>query len=312
MTLKEKTVGSLFWSALEKITRFGLNFIVGIILARLLEPSEFGLIGLLTVFISFSNLFIDSGFSQSLIRKRDCTSQDYSTVFIFNIIVSSVCYLILFLSASHIAHFYEQPILSQITRVYGIILILQSFALIQQTALVKKLDFKYLARVNVSASFVAGIVAIFMAYRDFGVWSLVWQQLFRQVLINVFLWSKQGWKVHFKFDYPLFKEHFNFGVKMLLSGLIYSISNNMYYLVIGKVFSARELGFYTRAEQFNNLPSKNFTGIISNVSYPILSKIQDSQHGLLNAYKKLTQHSTYIVFISMIGWLRCQKTWFLF
>jgi len=301
MTLKEKVLDSFLWIASENITRMGLNFIVGVILARLLEPAEFGLIGMLAVFISLSNLFIDSGFSQSLIRKKNCRSEDYSTVFIFNIIVSGVCYIILFFSAAYISRFYQQPLLIYITRVYAIVLILQSFALIQQTILIKNLDFNFLAKVNVASSFVASIAAIFMAYRGFGVWSLVCQQLFRQIFINILLWTKQKWKMHFRFEYSLFMEHFNFGIKMLLSGLIYSISHNIYYLVIGKVFSARELGFYTRAEQFRNLPSQNFTTIISKVSYPVLSKLQDSQQQLLNGYRNLIQHSTYIVFISMIG-----------
>ena len=301
MNLKEKSEVSFFWNAFENAIRLGSNFIVGILLARLLEPEEFGLIGMLAIFISFSNLFIDSGFSQSLIRKRECESKDYSTVFMFNILVSSFCYLILFQTSDQIALFYEKPILSDILKIYGFILFLQGFALVQQTALIKRLNFKYLAKVNIISSILSGFVAILMAYQGFGVWSLVCQQLLRQAILNILLWGNARVGIRFQFDRVLFKEHLGFGFKMLLSGMVYSTSHNIYYLIIGKVFSSQELGFYTRAEQFNRLPSENVTGIISKVTYPLLSEIKDYPEKLLHAYRRLTQHTSFIVFIIMLG-----------
>lgn len=300
MNFKKKAISSLFWSIIENFSKIGLQFVIGLILARILEPSQFGIIGLVTVFIALSNTFVDSGFSQSLIRKQNCTEVDYSTVFLFNISISSLFYFLIYIIAPTIADFYDQPILTNITRVYSFILILQSFSLIQRTTLTKDLDFKYQSKVTAISASSAGVLAIYMAFHGFGVWSLVFKQLFEQLLINVLLWKKKRWQLKLKFNIDIFKEHFSFGYKMLLSGLLYQFFQNIYILMIGKVFSVSTLGFYSKAKNFANLPSISITSIIDRVSYPILAKMQESDLMLLKGYNHLIKHSTYVVFLLML------------
>ena len=242
MSLRNKTISGFFWSTIENFSNIGVNFIIGIILARLLDPAEFGLIGLLTIFISISNIFIDSGFNQSLIRKTDCDQDDYSTVFFFNILVSVMLYGILFFSSNTIAAFFERPILSSIIRVYALILILQSFALIHRTFLIKEMDFKFQSKVTIVSSIVSGVVGIWMAYSGYGVWSLVYRLIALHFLTNIFFWFHTKWFPSIRFKLNKFKEHAHFGVKLMASGLLNTAYVNVFYLIIGKYFSPTELG----------------------------------------------------------------------
>jgi teichuronic acid exporter len=301
MTLKEKTINGLVWSFIDSFANLGVQFLVGIILARILSPREFGLIGMLTIFIAISQSFIDSGFSTALIRKKDCTQNDYSTVFYFNMAVSLFCYLLLFLFSGAISEFFNEPQLKPLVQVLGIGLVLNSFGIIQRTILTKTLDFKLQTKVSLIASLGSGIIAISMALNGFGVWSLVALTLSRYALTSVFLWIWSKWKPELLFCKKSFNELFSFGSKLLLSGLIDTIYRNSYYLVIGKFFSAAELGFYTQADQFQSLPSTNLTGIISRVSYPVLSSIQDDKIRMKTNYRKLIRSTMFITFILMLG-----------
>ena len=301
MTLRQKTLSGLKWSFADSFVNQGIQFLVGIILARLLSPSEFGLIGMITVFIAISQTFIDSGFTQALIRKNDCTQKDYSTVFYFNLLVGLVFYIILFFSAGTISNFYNEPQLLLLVRVLGINLLINAAGLIQRTILTKKINFKLQTKISIIASILSGIVAITMAYMGFGVWSLVCKTITQNILITLLLWLWNKWKPLLIFSFISFKEMFSFGSKLLLSGLIDTIYNNVYYLIIGKIFSAKELGYYTRADQFNKLPSSNLSSIIQRVSYPVLSKIQDDIVDLKKAYQKLIKSTMFVTFISMVG-----------
>ena len=301
MTLRQKTLSGLKWSFADSFVNQGIQFLVGIILARLLSPSEFGLIGMITVFIAISQTFIDSGFTQALIRKNDCTQKDYSTVFYFNLLVGLVFYIILFFSAGTISNFYKEPQLLLLVRVLGINLLINAAGLIQRTILTKKINFKLQTKISIIASILSGIVAITMAYMGFGVWSLVCKTITQNILITLLLWLWNKWKPLLIFSFISFKEMFSFGSKLLLSGLIDTIYNNVYYLIIGKIFSAKELGYYTRADQFNKLPSSNLSSIIQRVSYPVLSKIQDDIVDLKKAYQKLIKSTMFVTFISMVG-----------
>ncbi len=301
MSLKQKTVSGLLWSFIDQFANLGITFIAGIILARLLSPREFGLIGMITVFIAVSESFINSGFSSALIRKKDCTDTDFSTVFYFNLVAGILFFFILFFSAPAIAGFFDEPQLEAIVQVLGIILIIDSLTLIQRTILTKRIDFKLQARISVIASLGSGIVAIVMAFNGFGVWSLVVQRLLRQGLNSLFLWLWNRWRPLWVFSKQSFKELFGFGSKLLISGLIDTIYRNIYYLVIGKYFSAQELGYYTRAEGFKNLPSQNLNSIVSRVTYPVLSSIQDDIPRLRNNYQKLIRSVMFITFILMLG-----------
>ena len=301
MSLKQKTVSGLLWSFVDTMAGQGISFIVGIILARLLSPREFGLIGMITVFIAVSQSFINSGFSSALIRKKNCTNTDFSTVFFFNLAAGILFFLILFFSAPAISTFFNEPKLSLILKILGIVLIIDSLTIIQQTILTKRINFKLQAKISIIASTGSGIVSIIMAFYGFGVWALVTQRIIRQVLNSLFLWLWNKWRPLFVFSKVSFRELFGFGSKLLISGLIDTIYTNIYYLIIGKFFSAQELGYYTRADGFKNLPSQNLNSIISRVTFPVLSELQDDISRLRNNYQKLIRSVMFITFILMMG-----------
>lgn len=301
MSLKQKTISGLFWSFTDSFASQGVQFIVGIILARILSPREFGLIGMLAIFIAVSQSVIDSGFSQALIRKNDCTNTDYSTVFFFNFATGLSLYVILILSAPYISSFFNEPQLKSIIQVLGSVLIINSLTIIQRTILTKHINFKLQARISIVSSVGSGIIGITLAIFNFGVWSLVALEISRQVLNSMFLWMWNHWKPNFLFSKKSFLELFGFGSKLLLSGLIDTIYRNVYYLIIGKYFSAAELGYFTRAIQFRNLPSQDLTNVIQRVTYPVLSSIKDDIPRLKGNYQKLLRSTMFISFILMLG-----------
>jgi O-antigen/teichoic acid export membrane protein len=299
--LKQKTVNGLLWSFIDNFSTQGITFIVGIILARILTPKEFGLIGMITIFIAISTSFINSGFSQALIRKIDCTETDYSTVFYFNLIVGILFWGILFIAAPKISRFFEEPQLISLVRVLGIVLVIDSLTMIQRTTLTRRVDFKLLTKVSVIANIVSGAIGITMAILGFGVWSLVAKTISQQGINSSLLWLWNRWRPLWVFSINSFKELFSFGSKLLASGLIDTVYNNVYYLIIGKYFTADELGFYTRADAFKNLPAQNINGIMSRVTYPVLVQMKDDKIRLKTAYKKMIKTVMYISFILMAG-----------
>ena len=234
MGLKEKTISGLFWSFTDSFTSQGIQFVAGIILARILTPREFGLIGMLTIFIAISQSFIDSGFSNALIRKKECTSEDYSTVFYYNIVVSLLFYILLFTFAGIISDFFKEPQLKDLIRVLGCGLLFNSLAIIQRTILTKDLNFKLQMRISVIASSASGVLSISMAYMGYGVWSLIVLTLGRFALTSFFLWVWSEWRPLLLFSKKSFYELFSYGSKILLSGLIDTIYRNIYYLIISK------------------------------------------------------------------------------
>jgi O-antigen/teichoic acid export membrane protein len=301
MSLKQKTVTGLLWSFIDNFASLGIQFIIGIILARLLSPKEFGLIGMLTIFIAVSQSFTESGFKQALIRKRDPSQADYSTVFYFNLIIGVVCYLILFFCAGIISRFFNEPQLKLLVQVLGLSLIINAFTIVQQTILIKRIDFKLQAKISIISSVVSGLVGLVMAVAGYGVWSLVIKTISMYAITSILLWLWNRWKPVLIFSIQSFKELFSFGSNLLVSGLIDTIYRNVYYLVIGKYFSSQELGYYTRADQFNALPSSNLTAVIQRVSYPVLSSIKEDITKLKESYKKLIRSTMLICFVLMLG-----------
>lgn len=301
MSLKQKTISGLIWSFIDNFSKQGITFIFGIILARLLSPREFGLVGMITIFIALSQSIIDSGFTQALIRKQDCSQADFSTVFYFNLATSIFFYFLLFFTAEPISRFYNEPQLKPILQVVGIGLIINAFGIVQRARLTKRIDFKLQTKITVIASTLSGIIGIVMALMGYGVWSLVIKSLTGFAFTSFFLWFWNRWKPALIFSLNSFREMFSFGYKLLLSGLIDTAYRNIYLLIIGKYFSATELGFYTRADQFNNLPSSNITGIIQRVSYPVLSEIQDDIPTLKAAYQKMIKSTMFVTFVLMFG-----------
>ena len=300
-SLKNKTVKGTIWSTLERFSVQGIQFIVMIIMARILTPEDYGLVGMLTIFIAVSQSLIDSGFSQALIRKQDRSEIDNSTVFYFNIGVGAILYLILFFSAPLIASFYNEPQLIPITRLIGLSLVFNSLAVVQRALLTINLDFKTQAKASFVGALLSGIVGIGMAYFGFGVWAIVWQQITNLFIITVLLWILSNWMPILAYSWKSFRELFSFGSKLLASGLLNTIFNNIYLIIIGKFFKASDLGFYTRSHQFTDFASSNITGIFQRVTYPVLCTIQNDNKRLRDAYRKLLKTSAFIIFPLMMG-----------
>lgn len=299
--LKEKAIKGVSWSFIDNIANAGITFIVGIILARILSPAEFGLIGMITIFIAVSNSIVDSGFSSALIRKVEPKDIDYNTVFYFNLCLGIGLYIVLFFSAPAISQFFKEPSLISITRVMGTILIINAFGIVQRSLLVKEVNFKTQTKISLIASVISGIVGIAMALEGFGVWSLVGQQISRQLLNSIFLWVFNTWRPAFKFSKESFQELFGFGSKLLISGLMDTIYNNIYFLIIGKFYSAVQLGQYTRAEQFNSIFSSNLTNMVQRVSYPVLCSIQNDDERLKLTYRRVIKATMLVAFACMLG-----------
>lgn len=270
-------------------------------MARILTPADYGLVGMLAIFLAISQSIIDSGFSQALIRKQDRSEIDNSTVFYFNIGVGIVLYAILFFAAPLIADFYKQPILIPLTRLIGLSLILNSLAVVQRALLTIKLDFKTQAKASLAGAIISGGIGIWMAYTGFGVWAIVWQQLINLAVVTILLWILSHWKPILAYSWKSFKELFNFGSKLLASGLLDTVYKNLYLIVIGKVFKASDLGYYTRATQFTDFASSNVTGIFQRVTYPVLCEIQNDDARLADVYRRLLKTSAFIVFPLMLG-----------
>lgn len=300
-SLKNKTVKGTVWSTLERFSVQGIQFIVMIIMARILTPADYGLVGMLTIFIAVSQSLIDSGFSQALIRKQDRSEIDNSTVFYFNIGVGLILYLILFLSAPLIADFYNEQQLIPITRIIGLSLVFNSLAVVQRALLTIKLDFKTQAKASFVGAIISGAIGITMAYTGFGVWAIVWQQISNLITVTVLLWILSNWEPVWAYSWKSFRELFGFGSKLLASGLLNTIFNNLYLIVIGKVFKAADLGYYTRAHQFTDFASSNITGIFQRVTYPVLCTIQDDNQRLSDVYRRLLKTSAFIIFPLMMG-----------
>lgn len=300
-SLKHKTFKGTLWSVVERFSVQGISFLVMIIMARILTPDDYGLVGMLTVFIAVSQSLVDSGFSQALIRKQDRTELDNSTVFYFNIGVGIILYLLLFFCAPLIARFYKEPILIPLTRLISLSILINSFVVVQRALLTIKIDFKTQAKASVSASIASGIVGISMAYMGFGVWAIVWYQL-TNLAINVgLLWAFSKWRPKWLYSWHSFRKLFGFGSKLALSGIINTIYDNVYLIVIGKFFSATDLGYYTRAYQFASFPSSNVSGIVQRVTFPILCTIQNDDNRLRYVYRRFLRLSAFIVFPLMIG-----------
>lgn len=300
-SLKTKTIRGTFWSFADGILGQGVTFLVGIILARILTPEEYGIIGIILIFIAVFNSIVDSGFSNALIRKSNADDADYNTVFLLNLGLSVFLYFILFFSASIIADFFKLSELYLLLRVMGIIIILNALSIIQRTILIKNIDFKTQTKVSLIASISSGVIGISMAIGGVGVWSLVGQLISLQLFGTFFLWFFNKWRPSFIFSLKSFKELFSFSWKLLVSGLIDTLWKELYQVVIGKFYLPETLGQYTRAVQFKNIFSTNLTTVVQRVSFPVLSEIQDEKERLKYAYKKIIKITMFITFICMLG-----------
>lgn len=299
--LKQKTVKGVIWSSVERFSVQGIQFLVMIVMARLLTPKDYGLVGMVAIFIAVAQSLVDSGFSQALIRKQNRTETDNSTVFYFNIFVGILLYLVLFAIAPLVADFYDSPELTALMRVICLSVVFNSFVVVQRALLTVNIDFKTQAKASLTAAVVSGVIGIGMAYSGFSYWSIVAQQLVNLGLNTLLLWIFTRWRPRWIYSWGSFRELFTFGSKLMFSGLLDVVYRNMYLLVIGKVFTASSLGYYTRANQFAEFPSSNLTGIMQRVTYPVLCQIQDDDERLAQIYRRFLRLSAFLIFPLLVG-----------
>lgn len=294
-SLKSKATRGMIWSAFGTFSSQGISFIIGIILARILMPSDYGLIGMLAIFFAFSNMIIESGFANALIQKIDRTESDFSTIFFFNLLVSIIIYVILFLTAPLIAKFYNSPELTLLTRVLSLNLLIGSITIVQQVRLKILFDFRSIAMITLISVVISGIIGVVFAYLDFGVWALVAQNLSAEFIKAVLFFVLNKWYPQALFDFNSLKQLFGFSSKLLIAGLVSTIVNNLYSILIGKIFTPKEVGFYTRARQYPELLSNTITSILQGVTYPILTSLQNERERMISVYGRLMRVTVFFV-----------------
>lgn len=295
MSLKKQATTGLVWTFAQQFGNQIIGFVVSLVLARLLLPEEFGLIGMIAVFYSIGRGLMDAGLTQSLIRSNDVDEEDYSTVFYFNLAASALIYVLIFFLAPLIAQFYDQEILTAIVRLYCITFIIDAFSAVQRTRFTKKMDFKTQTLITIPSTIIGGIVGVTMAFQGLGVWSLVWNQIVTALIGSIQLWIYAKWTPSLVFNVEKFKDHFNFGYKLTLSGLLNRIFNNIYLIVIGRYFSAAQVGFYTRAETMKQLPVTNISNALNKVTYPLFAGIQDDNKRLKSIYSRIMKMVVFII-----------------
>lgn len=302
MSLKEKAVNGAKWAMIDNVMNLGGSFVISLVLARLLTPADYGIIGMVQIFITLSYAFTSSGFGQSLIRTKDITQADYSTVFVFNVIVCIAAYLILFFTAPYIALFFEQPILCSVLKVLGLSVIINGFSLVQAAIRQKEINYKIQAQISIIGTITGGGIAIIMAYKGYGVWSLITQQLIRSLVCTVLYWITSKWRPVWVFSKEHLKKHWGYGFSLLRNDITIVLFDNLYNLVIGKYYSVALLGQFSRAKNFTDISSNSIYRVLSNgVSFPILCKVSDNIEELRRLFQR---------FMKLIIFISCTTTFF--
>jgi teichuronic acid exporter len=294
-SLKSAAAKGILWSAVDKFASQIGQFFVSIMLARVLLPEDFGLIGMLAIFIALSQTFIESGLATGLIQKQNRTHLDYSTTFIFNLGVSAFFYIILFLTAPYIAAFFNQPQLIDLTRVLGLSLFINAIAIVQRTQLIIVMDFKSIAKSNVVGLVFGGLTGVFMALNGYGVWSLVCQVLVASVATSAILWLYGSWIPLFVFSKKSFLNLFGFGSKLLVASLYAQTLNNVYNICIGRFYPTAALGYYTRAKTFADVSAGTIVAILQQATFPVLSSVQSDKKRLVSIYSRMIKMASFII-----------------
>lgn len=300
-SMKQKAVSGMVWTTIERLGSQIVFLLIGIAIARILTPDDFGIIGMTAIFMSIGATLIDSGFGSALIQNQDRTQSDYSTCFYFNIIVGCVLYLLLYLSAPLIAGFYDAPVLTRVIRALGLLIVLNSSIISQTAMLTVRYNFKALSIISISSQSLSGLIALFIALGGYGVWALVWQQLLGGVFRVLFTFGYTRWLPGAEFSAAAFRRLFSYGGKILCSSMINTVYENIYTLVIGKSFGARDVGLYTRASQFAQLPSQTLMSIVMKVSFPILAEVQNDTGRLSEAYDKFMAMTLFVLYPVLTG-----------
>ena len=298
-SLKDKTVKGVGWSAIDNVSQMGVTFLVSIVLARLLTPDDYGLLGLITIVTAICTTLVNGGFTTALIRKKDITDDDYDTAFIVNLALSTLLYGAVYLCSPLIADFFNREELVSLTRVASLGLIAGALSIVPQTRLTKRIDFKAQTKITLIASVTSGVIGIAMALCSFGVWSLVAQTLSSQLLRTILLWVNDKWIPKLRFSKASFHELFGFGWKMMLSSLLDTLWKDLYQAVVGKFYSPATLGQYTRSKQFSQLLSVNLNNVVQRVTFPVLSNIQDDRDRMVGVYRRMIKLTMFIATVGM-------------
>lgn len=301
-SLKSKSLKGVVWSGIDRVSYYGIQFIVNIILARMLTPDDYGVIGIILVFISFFNIFVDGGFSTALVRKINVDEDDFNTVWICNFVASALLYIVLIATSPIIASFYDDELIEDYLKVIGVVLPLSALAAIPLTKLTIDINFRYISISNISSVVVSGVFGIYLAYNGYGAWSLVYMYVLQYVIRCVILNVLKSWRPRFEFSKSSFVSLFSFSSKLVVSSLIDQAYNSLYPLVIGRYFSTKSLGLYTRGEQFGKLPVSIINEIFLRVTLPIMSSVQDDIPRLRNVYREYIRLSSFVIF-GVMCWL---------
>ena len=299
-SLKEKAIKGVSWGFIERFGMQGTSFIFGIIMARLLTPEDFGLIGMITIFFAVAQVFIRSGFVAAYVQKKEVSQTDADTIFYTNLAISIFLYFVLWFAAPYISQFYEESQLTALTRVMGFIIILQAFNIIQQAQIKRQLDFKRKTKITIFAALLSGITGVLAAYYDQGVWSIVVRNLSNVAIIVIGLWITSQWRPKLQFSKKSFRAMFSFGAWLLGANIVKTIFDNIYKVVIGKFFPAAQLGFYTKSKQFQEIGSKQITGAVSSVTLSVFSRFQDDNVQFQKSVRKFLTHTQIIVMPIMV------------
>src|SRR6218665_1523318 len=295
MSLKKQALSGVVWTFAEQFGSQIINFVINILLARILLPTDFGTIAMFSVVVSIASTLLDGGMASSLVRTNDTTEDDLSTVFWFNVAVSLVLYFLIFLLAPFIADFYKQPILNIIIRVYCLTLLVNSFVVVQKVHFIKELKFNIAFKIQLPSLILGGISGVLFAYLGFGVWALVISAIVQNFIFTIQHWFYSDWRPKFIFSREKFKFHFHYGYKMSLSGLLNIIFTNIYTIIIGRFFSVQQLGFYNRADSLKQLPLSNISTALNKVTFPLFAKISHDDARLKEVYKKLMKLVIFII-----------------
>lgn len=307
-SLTNKTVKGVAWNSLDRVANYGIGFIVGVVLARLLSPEEYGLIGIIGIFTAIFNIILDSGLSTALIRKKEVTEIDYCTVFWTNLVMSLGLTALLYVSAMGIGEFFNRPELVPYIHVMSFILIINALSITQQTRLTKNIDFRTQTKISIISHTLSGIIGIVMAYLGCGVWALIAQQMSSRILTTVLLWVYNKWVPKWIFSWQSFKDLFSFSWKLLVAQIINTSFNQIYQAVIGKVYSPNTLGQYTRAQQYGQLASSTVGDVVLKVSLPVMSGIQNEDERLLRVFRTIIKTTMLVSSIILIGMAASAKS----
>ncbi len=298
-SIKEQSLSGFKWNAIGNFSTDAVRFIIGLIIVRLLEPDDYGVIGMLSIFIAISQSFVNSGFGNALIRKIDRTEVDCSTAFYFNIAVAVLFYGILFISAPYIAAFYKMPILTEVTRILSLMIVINSMSIVPRALRSIAVDFKSQAYSSVVSVIVSGTVGLYLAYTGYGVWALVWQSVVGSIVSVTVLWLLARWKPLWIFSWQSFKSMYSYGSKLMVSGLMNTVYSHASSLIIGKFYTPAELGYYDRGHQIASMPSLKLSSVLHGVTFPILAKLQNDNERLINVYQKYLATTSLVIFFLM-------------